>query len=39
MTSDITVLHSRSIAEEYKVIDKDDKNLYTGSLNVVDGKV
>ena len=36
--SDITVLHSRSIAEDIKVI-KNDKNLYTGSLNIVDGKV
>ena len=36
--SDITVLHSRSIAEDIKVI-KNDKNLYTGTLNIVDGKI
>src|SRR6056300_215710 len=36
--SDITVLHSRSIAEDIKVIN-NDKNLYTGALNIVDGKI
>ena len=36
--SDITVLHSRSIAEDIKVIN-NDKNLYTGTLNIVDGKI
>jgi len=36
--SDITVLHSRSIAEDIKII-KNDKNLYTGTLNIVDGKI
>jgi AGCS family alanine or glycine:cation symporter len=37
--SDITVLHSRSIAENVIVKSNVDKNLYTGSLNVVNGKV
>ena len=36
--SDITVLHSRSIAEDIKVIN-NDKNLYTGTLNIIDGKI
>ena len=36
--SDITVLHSRSIAEDIKVIN-NNKNLYTGTLNIVDGKI
>jgi AGCS family alanine or glycine:cation symporter len=36
--SDITVLHSRSIAEDIKVIN-NDKNLYTGTLNIVEGKI
>ncbi|MGB1067460.1 MAG: alanine/glycine:cation symporter family protein [Gammaproteobacteria bacterium] len=36
--SDITVLHSRSIAEDIKVLN-NDKKLYTGTLNVVDGKI
>ena len=36
--SDITVLHSRSIAEDIKVIN-DDKNLYSGTLNIVGGKI
>ncbi|MDC1241639.1 sodium:alanine symporter family protein [Gammaproteobacteria bacterium] len=39
ITSDITVLHSRSIAENITVTDKEDKNLYTGSLSVENGKV
>ena len=36
--SNITVLHSRSIAEDIKVIN-NDKSLYTGLLNIVDGKI
>ena len=36
--SDITVLHSRSIAEDIKVIN-NYKNAYTGTLNIVDGKI
>jgi len=36
--SDITVLHSRSIAEDIKVIN-NDKNAYTGTLNIIDGKI
>ena len=36
--SDITVLHSRSIAEDIKVIN-NDKNLIFRNLNVVDGKI
>ena len=36
--SNITVLHSRSIAEDIKVIN-NDKSSYTGLLNIVDGKI
>ena len=36
--SDITVLHSRSIAEDIKVIN-NDKSMYTGLLNIVNGKI
>ena len=36
--SDITVLHSRSIAEDIKVIN-NDKKLYSGTLNIVEGKI
>jgi len=36
--SDITVLHSRSIAEDIKFT-TNDKSLFTGSLNVIDGKI
>ncbi|NCW11384.1 MAG: sodium:alanine symporter family protein, partial [Proteobacteria bacterium] len=36
--SDITVLHSRSIAEDIKVIN-NEKNLYTGTLDIVGGKI
>jgi len=39
ITSDITVLHSRSIAENVIITDKEDKSLYTGFLNVENGKV
>ena len=36
--SDITILHSRSIAEDIKFT-TNDKSLFTGSLNVIDGKI
>jgi AGCS family alanine or glycine:cation symporter len=36
--SEITVLHSRSIAEDIKVIN-NDKKVYTGTLNIVEGKI
>ena len=36
--SDITVLHSRSIAEDIKFV-TNEKSLFTGTLNVVDGKI
>ena len=36
--SDITVLHSRSIAEDIKVIN-NEKKLYSGTLNIVEGKI
>jgi AGCS family alanine or glycine:cation symporter len=39
INSDITVLHSRSIAENILVKDNVDKILYTGSLTVIDGKI
>ena len=39
MSSDITVLHSRSIAENILVKDNVEKILYTGSVTVLDGKV
>ena len=39
MSSDITVLHSRSIAENILVKDSVNKILYTGSVSVIDGKV
>ncbi|MDB4856851.1 amino acid carrier protein [Gammaproteobacteria bacterium] len=39
MSSDITVLHSRSIAENILVKDNVEKILYTGSVTVIDGKV
>lgn len=35
--SDITVLHARSIAED--IVVTDNNNLYTGTLNVVNGRV
>tara|TARA_B100001778_G_scaffold321603_1_gene313156 strand:- start:423 stop:1064 length:642 start_codon:yes stop_codon:yes gene_type:complete len=37
ITSEITVLHSRSIAEN--IIINDSNGLYSGSLNVVNGKI
>ena len=39
INSDITILHSRSIAENVVVKSADNKNLYTGTLNVIKGKV
>ena len=39
INSDITVLHSRSIAENILLKDNVDKILYTGSLTVIDGKI
>jgi AGCS family alanine or glycine:cation symporter len=39
ISSDITVLHSRSIAENILVKDNVEKILYTGSVTVIDGKV
>ena len=36
-TSQVTILHSRSIAEN--IIIKDDNDLYTGKLNVSKGKI
>ena len=36
--SNITILHSRSIAEDIEVLNAD-KNIYSGSLNIVDGKI
>ena len=39
ISSDITVLHSRSIAENILVKDNVDKTLYTGSLTVFDGRI
>ena len=35
--SDITILHARSIAED--IVVTDNNNLYTGTLNVVNGRV
>ena len=34
----ITILHSRSIAEDIEVLNAD-KNIYSGSLNIIDGKI
>jgi len=39
LNTNITVLHSRSIAENVVVKNNFDKNLYSGSLNVLNGKV
>ena len=39
INSDITILHSRSIAENVLIKDSSSKNLYSGILNVVDGKI
>ena len=37
-TSNITILHSRSIAEDVEIYNAD-KNVYSGSLNIIDGKI
>ena len=39
INSDITILHSRSIAENVLVKNSSSKNLYSGTLKVVDGKI
>ena len=39
MTKDVTVIHSRSIAEDITISDNANSNMFSGSLNVVDGKV
>jgi AGCS family alanine or glycine:cation symporter len=36
--TNITILHSRSIAEDVEVLNTD-KYIYSGSLNIVDGKI
>ena len=39
ITQNITILHSRSIAEDVTISDQDDSNLFTGILNVDSGKI
>jgi len=39
LAENITILHSRSIAEDVVVSTNPNKDLYSGSLNIVDGKV
>ena len=39
ITQNITILHSRSIAEDVTVSDQDNSNLFTGILNVDNGKI
>ena len=39
ITENITILHSRSIAEDVTISDQDNSNLYTGMLNVDNGKI
>ena len=39
LTQNITVLHSRSIAEDIKIINQIDDTPYTGTLNVDNGKI
>jgi AGCS family alanine or glycine:cation symporter len=39
LAENITILHSRSIAEDVVVSTNSNKDLYSGSLNIVDGKV
>ena len=39
ITQNITILHSRSIAEDVTILDQDDSNLFTGILNVDNGKI
>ena len=39
ITQNITILHSRSIAEDVIISEQDDSNLFTGILNVDNGKI
>ena len=39
ITQNITILHSRSIAEDVTILDQDNSNLFTGILNVDNGKI
>ena len=39
ITQNITILHSRSIAEDVTISDQDNSNLFTGILNVDNGKI
>ena len=39
ITKNITILHSRSIAEDVTISDQDNSNLFTGILNVDNGKI
>jgi len=39
LAENITILHSRSIAEDVVVSTNSNKDLYSGSLNIFDGKV
>ena len=39
ITQNITFLHSRSIAEDVTISGQDDSNLFTGILNVDNGKI
>jgi AGCS family alanine or glycine:cation symporter len=39
MTNDVTVIHSRSIAEDITIKDNLNSDNFSGLLNVVDGKV
>ena len=39
LTENITVLHSRSIAEDIKITNQIDETPYTGTLNVDNGKI
>jgi len=39
LAENITILHSRSIADDVVVSRNSNKDLYSGSLNIVDGKV
>ncbi len=39
ITQNITILHSRSIAEDVTISDQDNSNFFTGILNVDNGKI
>ena len=39
ITQNITILHSRSIAEDVTISGQNDSNLFTGILNVDNGKI